>query len=141
MMSPDVLRDALAAVLEREPLLSWRGFWERRHDVNEPLGTLERVRRETLDDYGLAQFSRAMAFLAIAPKTKALNRHHGCYGWKHSAERWHRVHAPHADYYIGEGAFIAACIASGMTIYRGRCANLTNLSQRAWTMGEMGASV
>ena len=136
------LRDALAGVLDRESFLSWRGFWERRHDVTELPGTLERIRSETLEPDGLAQFSRALSFLDVAPRIRALNRSHGTYGWKHAAERWHRAgSAPYADYYIGEGSFIAACVVSGMTIYRGRYATLTNLSQRAWTMGETRSAV
>lgn len=129
----------LATILDQNPLLSWRGFWGWWHDQNEPAGTLDRVRKETLDDYGVGQFRRAMAFLAVAPKTRALNREHGTYGWKHCAERWWRTEVDSkGDYYIGEGAFIAACHAHGMTVRRGKYANYTNLSALAWSLGERG---
>lgn len=129
----------LAGILAQNPSLSWRGFWTRWHDANEPAGTLDRVRRETLDEWGLAQFGRAMAFLEVAPKTKAITREHGTYGLKHVAERWHRKTVDaHSDYYVGEGAFIAACIAQGLTIHRAKYATFTNLSARAWMLGERG---
>jgi len=126
-----------AAILKDNPTLSWRGWWSWWHDNNEPPGTLKRVRQESLDDCGLAQFRRARLFLQVAPRTKSINRRHVTYGWKHCAERWTRASndVPYADYYIGEGSFIAAAIASGMTIHRNRYDTYTNLSQHAWLMG------
>jgi hypothetical protein len=139
MMMADNAPDAgaLARILIDNPTLSWRGWWSRRHDNNEPPGTLERVRRESLDEFGLAQFRRAMAFLEAAPRTMSINRRHGTYGWKHCAERWTRSTngGDHVDYYVGEGSFIAAAIASGMTLRRGDYGTYTNLSQHAWSMG------
>jgi hypothetical protein len=128
----------VAAILELHPLLSWRGWWSNHYEVSEPVGTLARVRRETLDEYGLAQFRRAMAFLEAAPRIQSVNRRHCCYGWKHAAERWTRSTngGRYADYYIGEGSFIAACIESGMQIHRERLGTYTNLSMKAWEMGE-----
>jgi hypothetical protein len=61
-----------------------------------------------------------MAFLEVAPRTRSLNRKHCTYGWKHTAERWYQTDvAQYEDYYVGEGCFIAACIASGLHIHRG----------------------
>jgi hypothetical protein len=131
------LKRALGTVLDREPLLSWRGWWTTHNETSEPPATFDRVRRETSDEFGLAQFGRAVAFIEAAPRTRTINRRHGCYGWKHAAERWHRTAAlPYAGYYIGEGAFIAACIVGGLLICRQRTTTFTNLSERAWAMGD-----
>lgn len=139
MMSDQSL---LAGILNQNPSLSWRGWWSRYDELTQPIGALAQFRQETLADHdrnGLAQFGRAMAFLEVAPKTRAITREHGTYGWKHVAERWHRKTVDaYSDYYIGEGAFIAACIAQGMTIHRGKYATFTNLSARAWMLGERG---
>jgi hypothetical protein len=131
-------RQILAGVLEAQPLLSWRGWWSDWNDRNKPSGTLERVRWETLDEHGVAQFRRAMAFLEVAPRTKSLNRRHVTYGWKHAAERWTRASmgGRYDAYYIGEGSFIAACIASGMLVKREARGTYTSLATAAWSMGE-----
>jgi hypothetical protein len=135
-MSAPVDASALTAILKANPTLSWRGWWSR------PPGALVQFRRETLVSdgrNGLAQFRRAMAFLEVAPRTRSLNRKHCTYGWKHTAERWYQTDvAQYEDYYVGEGCFIAACIASGLHIHRGDYGTYTNLSQRAWSMGARG---
>ena len=135
--------ETLERILAEHPTLSWRGFWIRWNDRNEPPGTLERVRRETLDEYGLAQYRRAMAFLKTAPRIKTLNRRHATYGWKHAAERWTRASTEdrYVDYYVGEGSFIAACIASGLLIRREKFGTYTNLATAAWSMGASDAAV
>ena len=74
MLDTDPDTSVLALILDENPTLSWRGWWSRWHENNEPLGTLERVRRESLDIHGLGQFRRAMAFLAVAPRRKSVNR-------------------------------------------------------------------
>jgi hypothetical protein len=131
-------RHILGGILEAHPLLSWRGWWSGWNDCNEPPGTLERVRRETLNEYGLAQFRRARSFLEVAPRIKTLNRRHVTYGWKHCAERWTRASGEdrYVNYYVGEGSFIAACIASGMLIRREKFGTYTNLATAAWSMGD-----
>jgi hypothetical protein len=128
---------SVAAILDLHPLLSWRGWWSAHHEASEPAGTLARVRRETLDEYGLAQFRRAMTFLEVAPRTKGINLRRGCYAWKHCVERWHRSSGtPYRDTYCGEGSFIAACVASGMPIKLTAGGTFTALSDRAWAMGD-----
>jgi hypothetical protein len=126
-------RRTVEAILNSEPELSWRGWWRPWNNANEPPGTLDRVRRETLDEYGLAQFRRALDFLEVAPRTDAINRTRCCYSWKHECERWHRSgDQPYRDTYTGEGAFIAACIANGMPIKRTPRGTFTTISNRAW---------
>lgn len=131
--------DALAAILEANPTLSWRGWWNSRDERTYPPEALAEFRRETLASdgrSGLGQFQRAMAFIAVAPRIKSVNRRHSCYGWKHRAQAMFRGAAEgrYADYYVGEGAFIAAAIASGLTIYRGDYATFTNLREKAWSL-------
>jgi hypothetical protein len=130
--------EVLRRILAENPSLSWRGWWGRRNEISEPPGTLERVRGETQGEFGLAQFSRAMGFLEIAPRTKGLNRRHCAYGWKHRVEAWARSINPSRgqDYYCGEGCFIAACLASGLLIQRGGLATYVNLATSAWELGE-----
>jgi hypothetical protein len=41
--------------------------------------------------------------------------------------------------YVGEGSFIAACIANGMLIHRGGLATYTNLATFAWELGDPAA--
>ena len=120
----------MSDILDRYPLLSWRDAGC--HDESATAETTDRLRRETLEEYGLAQFKRAMAFLANAPRSQGANLNRNTYGWKHVAERWFKTTIdPYANYYIGQGAFIAACIASGLQIHHMDGSTFTNLPERA----------
>jgi len=130
----------LAAILNDNPTLTWRGWWNRYDARTQPPGAFQQFRRETLasdDRNGLAQFQRAMAFLGVSPRIKSINRGHSTYGWKHAAERWNRSRNEdrYADVYVGEGCFIAACIASGVTIRRRENATYANIAERASALG------
>lgn len=148
--SPDPDLAALRRVLSANPDLSWRGWWTDWDAAHEPPGTLARLRQQTLTEYGVSQFSRAIGFLEGAPRTKQVNRHHTSYGWKHRAEA--RVSAineccrpgdrpRYRHCYVGDGAFIAACLASGLIIERRGRATYVNLSLRAWHRDRPSSSV
>jgi hypothetical protein len=126
-------------ILGRNPGLSWRGWWRPEHNLNYPPDTLDRIRRETTDADGLAQIRRAMAFIAVAPRTKTVNRRHGCYGWKHAAERWTRAQngGRYEDYYVGEGSFIIASYLSGVTVVRTAYETRVNISEFAYDQGRV----
>lgn len=128
----DDLCPALTRILAQEPTLCWQGW----HGTYESSSPLETLRRETLSAYGVGQFRRALMFLARAPHSVSVNYETGCYGWKHVAERWHQTEIDRdLDYYIGTGAFIAACIASGLVVDRQRHATFVSLSEAACAMG------
>lgn len=135
----------LANILQLNPGLSWRGWWSRYDERTLSPEDLARFREETLAEdgrNGMAQFRSALIFLAAAPKPiKSVNFERSTYGWKHVAERWNEAVREAAgeyneDYYIGEGAFIAACIARHLKIYRDKYGSTyVNLSQNAARMG------
>jgi hypothetical protein len=131
----------LTQILEDHPTLWWGGWWTPQLEQQSPPGTSGRRRRETVSESGLAQFRRALTFLEVAPRNKSINRRHVTYGWKHCAERWARANSEgnYETYYVGEGSFIAACIASGMLIKREERGTYTNLATAAWSLGEYRA--
>ena len=118
-------RDILGAVLHAHPKLVWSGWWTRRTD---PDG-LSQARCETLEPYGLGQFGRAMIWLQTAPRTRTINSNQTCYFWKHQAEHLHNHGQNYEDYYVGEGALIAACFASGLTVKRRLGETYVNLAE------------
>jgi hypothetical protein len=122
-------------IQDHNPSLSRRGWWRPEHNLNQPPDTLERIRRETTDEQGLAQIRRAMAFIEAAPRRRTINRRHGTYGWKHAAERWVRSQngGRYADYYVGEGSFIIACYLAGVTVVRIEYTTYVNLSECAYS--------
>jgi len=102
-------RSGLKAVLAQHPELVQNGF--ERYSFHLPasraayMEMISAQREKFLEPGGVAQFSRAMNWLATASIRirKTLNRKHSSYHWKHVAE------AAEGDY-ISNGAFIAAAI-------------------------------
>ena len=116
-------RGVIREALDWHPDLWWGGLFDWRMEKGRALddGTTPEqrlaIRREaTLDDRGVEQLLCAAEFIAQAPRIKSLNTKRASYGWKHVAERYHKRHHPEADYYVGEGAFIIAARAMGLTI-------------------------
>src|ERR1700684_4449885 len=66
----------LAGILDDNPTLSWRGWWNKNDRRTYEPEDLKRFRAETLEPWGLGQFQRAMTYLDVAPRTKAVNREH-----------------------------------------------------------------
>jgi hypothetical protein len=109
--------------LAEDPDLWWGGkfnwHWERRRDAKDGLTSEARLalrRQITTEPHRVAQLIRAAEFIDQAPRIKSLNRSRGTYGWKHVAERYQKHAAPDADYYVGEGMFIMAARAMGLTL-------------------------
>jgi hypothetical protein len=116
-------RAVIQAGLEWHPDIWWGGLFDWRfertrtmNDGTTPAQRLALRREATLDERGVGQLLRAAEFIAWAPRIKSLNRGRGTYGWKHVAERFHKVEHPGTDYYVGEGAFIIAARAMGLAI-------------------------
>jgi hypothetical protein len=123
---------ALTKILKANPEMWWGSPGSSRHSQK----SLIELRAETVGDFGLAQFRRARAFLAVAPRTLRPNRCCSTYSWKHIAERWHRKSiSQYHDYYVGEGAFVAACIADGVAVSISERCSYAALSRRAMDMG------
>jgi hypothetical protein len=130
-----VIREAL----EWHPDLWWGGLfsWSYEHrrgvvDGTSPGGRLTMRREATLDERSVGQLIRAAEFIAWAPRIKSLNRSRASYGWKHVAERFRKLKRPDADYYVGEGMFIIAARAMGLTLSgNGYDHYYVNLSERA----------
>jgi hypothetical protein len=121
----------LAGILQDYPDLWWGSPTDSRHAPER----FAELRAQTLGDFGQAQFRRARAFLAAAPRTLRPNRCCSTYSWKHVAERWNRKsYCQYNDYYVGEGAFVAACIAEGVPVTIGDRASYAALSRKALNM-------
>jgi hypothetical protein len=127
--------DLLRTVLEQHPTLTWRGWWTRWHDNNERTTTFAQARAETVDKHGLGQFGRALEFVDRAPLLRRVNRRRSTYGWKHVAERFHG-HPRNRVAYIGEGSFIAACLARGLMIRRSEFGTYVNIAEAAAALNE-----
>ena len=118
--------DPLAVIregLDWNPDLWWGGLFDWRmersrvmKDGTTPEQRLSLRREATMDERGVAQLLRAAEFIAQAPRIKSLNTKRASYGWKHVAERYQKRERPDEDYYVGEGAFIIAARAMGLTI-------------------------
>lgn len=130
---------AIAAIRAANPTLTWAGWWSDRFP--HPRG-FDRCRAEMTMAWGVGQFHRACAFIEQAPRTARINRGHDCYGWKHHAERFaRREAADYADYYVGEGMFIAAALALGLSVRRSRWETHVNLPNRAKISRFTGAEI
>lgn len=137
MTSHQHARHAIERILGDNPALWWGGWWTAWHSRTTD-ATLAERRAETLTERGVAQFLRAEAFIAQAPRTRGINLRRSTYGWKHDAERFHRkaVGDDYAHVYVGEGAFIAAAIDCGLIILLAAGCTYTNLSMRARVSAE-----
>jgi hypothetical protein len=132
-MSAD-LRATLASLLEQHPQLTWSGYWTRSDDWTKTHEQYKAAREETIGEYGLAQFQRAMQFLQIAPRSRSVNYNRTAYAWKHVAERWHKVNDTYSDYYVGTGSFILACHAAGVMVKKREHVSYVSLSESAASM-------
>jgi len=65
------------------------------------------------------EYLNAVEWLSEAKRTKHINQHRTSYGWKHTASnRLMEKHNNGDDYYISNGAFIAAAIDLGFIVKR-----------------------
>ena len=129
--SDAILAAAITAVLAAYPDLWWGGWGDRPIPVGD---SLEGCRREMTQPHCIEQVRRALKLIEQAKRTKTVSRQISTYAWKHRAERLYRVNTGDdwVDYYVGEGAFIAAAIMSGLTVKRTRWGTLTNLSRKSF---------
>jgi len=88
---------ALRDVLANTPFLSRRGIEPASFDPDADLSQC------------VAEFSRAVDFLCLAPKRRAVNRDFDSYGLKHGAEDW-------AGGYVSNGALIAGALYLGLIV-------------------------
>jgi hypothetical protein len=121
MTLADLQANPLAAIrlcMEKEPLLYWGGVADAFYLKQYGRDALVINRQELEGPKGVAQVLRAAEFLAVAPRRVTLNTQRSAYGWKHVAEKWHKIASPGEDYYIGEGSFVLACWAMGVLVKR-----------------------
>lgn len=111
-------RDAILAVLAKEPSLIQRGFyvWSRKEVID-----LDEEREAMFDASFVDQFKRSCEFLAPAIRRVKINKSRSSYGYKHDAERMFRDRGLD-DAYICKGALIAAAIHLGFR-YKKNLAN------------------
>jgi hypothetical protein len=103
---------AISAIRQAAPCLAWQGF------VAPNAHSFEQDRKSMMQPWCVGQFLRAAKWLDQAPRRATVNHQKSTYGWKHTAERWHRERDPEHDYYIGNGMFIAAAYALGLRVAR-----------------------
>ena len=126
----------ISTIRAGEPFLQWGGFFNlpferKRLGEEEADARLIRFRAEMTNPWCIRQMLDAARFIDQSPKTKGINHRRSTYGWKHVVERHNKLHRPEGDYYVGEGMFIAAAAALGLTIWRDRGICRVNLSQKA----------
>jgi hypothetical protein len=122
--------------LRPDPMLWWGGRASVSGLRRWPEGDLQIKRAETTGPWGIAQVVRAAQFIDQAPRTVGANLRHGTYGWKHTAERFHKRRLDGVgDYYVGEGSFLIAAMALGLKVVRhparGHFINLSRKAMRA----------
>lgn len=118
--------------MSQYPCLWWGGIAGIYERDRWPDGRLEEYRAETSGPRGIPQVIRAAQFLDQAPQISSFNRKRGSYGWKHVAERFHRIRDYDADCYVGEGAFLIAAWSMGVRVSTPGAVNvLLALSQQA----------
>ena len=135
--------DRLIAVLAADPGITSQGF----HDPRANDYDQRRAQMFTLES--VAEFERAMDFIATVPRRKTPDRKYSVDDWRFPARRFHRnragIYARYAttvDSYlddlgvccISRGAMLAACVASGLLLRFDRYSGQfhTNLSAKAW---------
>lgn len=113
-------RAAIAAVMAGEPALCANGMrsYDRRQTPQENAKAFKDWREEMLGSHCVAQFVRAIEFLQTVEKSKTVTRDRTSYGYKHSAEHFHKEMHPDDDPYVSNGMFIAAAVHLGFTIKR-----------------------
>ena len=138
-------REALRRVLEQNPNLTRFGW--RHDDLSNP--DFERNRAAALDERCVVAFARALVFLEMTSPTKSVNKRRTTYWWKHVCERalrrslgfYARANSPVNSFldvfgacHIPEGIFIAACLATGLSLIRSGADSYVNLSTKGFDM-------
>lgn len=128
---PKSARAAIATILARHQDLHWAGWGPATLGYNragQRNATVADAREETLGPDGVDQAMRAAAWLATVERTQRPTMRHGCYVWKHVAERA-------VGGYIGEGALIVAALAMGFRYARSGCSTFLNIHPRCYDRG------
>jgi hypothetical protein len=117
------------------PWLHWGGFSNAADVQRMGREEFDGRRREMTEASGVGQVLRAARFIDQAPRIKGLNPKRSTYGWKHVAERCFQNLTPGQDYYVGEGSFLIAAWAMGLTVKRDQHGfHRVNLSETAATV-------
>jgi hypothetical protein len=137
-------REMLRRVLDANPTLTRVGW---RQALNHP--QFARNRAASLDDRSVVAFTRALMFLETTSRTKNPNKKRTTYWWKHVCQRalrrflgfYARAESRIDSYLddfgmcnIPEGIFIAACLATGLTLSKGGTYSYVNLSTKRFDM-------
>lgn len=111
-------REAIQAVMEREPTLTVHGYnTYKRMPLDERQAEFGRNRRSMVTDYHVGQFLMAQEFLLTAPRTQRVTKRVSSYGYKEQVEDFQkRKNAP--DSYVENGMFIAAALDMGFVVAR-----------------------
>lgn len=111
-------REAIRAVMEREPTLTVFGFpTYKRMPPAERKAEFDRLRRSMVTDYHVEQFLMAQEFLFTVPRTERVTKRVSSYGYKEQVEAFQkRRNAP--DSYVENGMFIAAAVDMGFVVGR-----------------------
>ena len=80
----------------------------------------QEYRDQLRTEFFVYEFVHAMAYIAQAKRTKAVNHKMSSYTFKHAAESWGENEPTRlaCKGYVGNGAFIAAAIASNLQVRR-----------------------
>lgn len=113
-----VAREAIRAVMEREPTLTVRGYNTcSRMSLGERQAEFGRNRRSMLTDYHVEQFLMAQEFLLTVLRTQRVTKRVSSYGYKEQVEDFQkRKNAP--DSYVENGMFISAALDMGFVVAR-----------------------
>jgi hypothetical protein len=109
------IRDAITAVMDREPVLARWGFGhsgDRTKSLDERRLEFQANRAELLTPQGIDEFLLARDFLSYYPYRRSINDRAYSYGLKHRAEDFHRERGI-AHAYVGNGSLIAAALDLG----------------------------
>lgn len=116
---------AIAAVLEKEPMLCWHGIgfgeYQRKSDgslesMSERRERFYRDRAELCSPHYAEEFLRALDFMSMVERCKNITNVYGSYRLKHIAERaisYYPTGEKLGPNYVSNGAFIAAAIHAG----------------------------
>lgn len=102
--------------LEKEPYLIDFGIrcsqhFDRNKSSEENFATFQAL-RESFSNSGFKEFAVCCEWLSGCTKRKTINMSYSSYGLKHMVEAWAKKQG-RADYYVSNGAFIAASIHMG----------------------------
>ena len=109
------IRDAIKAVMDREPVLARWGFGyskDRKKSLDERRLEFQANRAKLLTPLGIDEFLLAREYLSYYPCRRSINYRASSYGLKHGAERFHHERGV-AGAYVGNGSLIAAALDMG----------------------------